>query len=218
MGFFGQETVQGMNTKTEDLLSLLQAYQQAVNTGIISSITDTKGKILYVNSNFCKVSQYTSKELIGQDHRVINSGYHPRSYLKQMWKTIGNGDVWHGEIKNKAKDGSFYWVDSVIAPIKGENGKPEKYLSLRTLISGRKALEKQQKEERSKNMEEMLFRLSHEVRQPVSQILGLAALLEDSDNSPEDIKTSLEMLKRATSQLDQYTRELATFVSGLRNG
>ncbi|WP_219226287.1 PAS domain-containing protein [Pedobacter antarcticus] len=217
MGFFGHEMVQGLNTKTEDLLSLLQAYQQAVNTSIISSITDTKGKILYVNSSFCKVSQYTSEELIGQDHRIINSGYHPRSYLKQMWKTIGNGGVWHGEIKNRAKDGSFYWVDSVIAPIKGENGKPEKYLSLRTLISGRKALEKQQKEERSKNMQEMLFRLSHEVRQPVAQILGLTALLEDSDNSPEDVKTSLEMLQRAASQLDRYTRELATFVSGLKN-
>jgi len=127
------------------LKQLLQAYVQAVDANIVSSITDTTGKIIYVNNKFCEVSKYSKEELIGQNHRIINSGYHPKSFFESLWKTIREGNVWHNEIKNKAKDGSYYWVDSVILPIKDEEGNILQYLSLRTIITDRKQAEEELK-------------------------------------------------------------------------
>jgi signal transduction histidine kinase len=134
-----------------------------------------------------------------------------------MWKTISEGRVWHGEIKNKAKDGSFYWEDSVIVPIKDLKGKPVQYLSLRTLISERKAKEERGREEQIKAMEEMLYKISHEVRQPVVQILGLSDLFEHHIDSEEDLRMTISGIKRSAVLLDNYTRELAGFVHKIRN-
>lgn len=200
----------------ERLVPLLMAYQQAVDTSIISSITDVKGTIIHVNNRFCEVSKFSRKELLGQNHRIVNSGFHPKEFLKDMWKTIGKGQVWHGEIKNQAKDGSFYWVDSVIVPIKDTDGKPVQYLSLRTLISERKEKEEKDKEDQVNAMEEMLFKISHELRQPVVKILGLSELFEHSGNSPEDLKIMIEGIKDSAIMLDNYTRELAGFVHKIR--
>lgn len=217
MGIFttGMEDTGG--SSEEKLLPLLIAYQQAVDTSIISSITDIKGEIIHVNRKFCEVSKFSAEELIGENHRIINSGYHPEEFLKNMWKTISEGRVWHGEIKNKAKDGSFYWVDSVIVPIKDLKGKPVQYLSLRTLISERKAKEERGREEQIKAMEEMLYKISHEVRQPVVQILGLSDLFEHHIDSEEDLRMTISGIKRSAILLDNYTRELAGFVHKIRN-
>ncbi|AOM79244.1 PAS domain-containing protein [Pedobacter steynii] len=201
----------------EKLLPLLIAYQQAVDTSIISSITDTKGEIVHVNKRFCEVSKFNAEELIGQNHRIINSGYHPKEFLKNMWKTISEGRVWHGEIKNRAKDGSYYWVDSVIVPIKNQQGNPIQYLSLRTLISERKAKEEKEREEQIRAMEEMLYKISHEVRQPVVQILGLSDLFDHHIDSEDDLKMTLDGIRRSAVLLDNYTRELAGFVRKIRN-
>lgn len=217
MGIFrtGIEYTEG--SSKERLLPLLMAYQQAVDTSIISSITDTKGEIIHVNKRFCEVSKFSAEELIGQNHRIINSGYHPKDFLKNMWKTISKGRAWHGEIKNRAKDGSYYWVDSVIVPIKDLDGKPIQYLSLRTLISERKAKEEKEREEQIKAMEEMLYKISHEVRQPVVQILGLSDLFEHHIDSEEDLKMTINGIRRSAILLDNYTRELAGFVHKIRN-
>ncbi|WP_159441166.1 PAS domain-containing protein [Pedobacter caeni] len=217
MGIFrtGIEYTEGGSK--ERLLPLLMAYQQAVDTSIISSITDTNGEIIHVNKRFCEVSKFSAEELIGQNHRIINSGYHPNDFLKNMWKTISKGKVWHGEIKNRAKDGSYYWVDSVIVPIKDQDGKPVQYLSLRTLISERKAKEEKEREEQIKAMEEMLYKISHEVRQPVVQILGLSDLFEHHIDSEEDLKMTIDGIRRSAILLDNYTRELAGFVRKIRN-
>ncbi|MBB2150371.1 PAS domain-containing protein [Pedobacter gandavensis] len=217
MGILKEVEVYMTDGSQERLVPLLMAYQEAVDTSIISSITDVKGTIIHVNQRFCEVSKFSRQELLGQDHRIVNSGFHPKDFLKKMWKTIGKGGVWHGEIKNQAKDGSYYWVDSVIVPIKDLSGKPVQYLSLRTLISERKEKEERDREDQVNAMEEMLFKISHELRQPVVKILGLSDLIDHSLSSPKDLKIIIDGIKESAVMLDNHTRELAKFVHKIRN-
>ena len=116
-------------------------YKYALNESSIVSITDDKGIIKHVNDNFCKISKHNREELIGQDHIMLNSGYHSKEFMRDIWFAIENGKVWRGELKNKAKDGTCYWVDTIIVPFINEAGKPYQYLALRSDITQRKKLE-----------------------------------------------------------------------------
>lgn len=116
----------------------LASYRKALERSSLVSVTDLQGNILEVNKKFCAISKYTREELIGQNHRIISSGFHDRSFWQNLWKTISKGDVWRGEIKNKAKDGSFYWVDTVICPVYDESGQISRFLSVRQDITENK--------------------------------------------------------------------------------
>jgi len=146
----------------KNTISKIFAYNEAITATIdnsnIVSISDLKGQIIKVNAIFCQISGYSTEELIGQDHRIVNSGYHPKSFWIDMWKTIGKGKVWRAEVCNRSKNGEFYWVDTVINPIYDEKGKIYQYLSIRNLITERKNAEliiQQQNEELRATEEEL---------------------------------------------------------------
>ena len=124
-------------------LKVLLDKEYALDKSAIVGVTDRQGIITYVNDLFCELSQFSREELIGKRHNIINSGYHPKEFFKEMWKTIGQGHIWTGEIKNKRKDGSYYWVHATIVPFLNENGIPYQYISIRTDITKEKLLKEE---------------------------------------------------------------------------
>lgn len=127
--------------ENQQLLQQLTAFKLALDESAIVAITNPDGVITYANEPFLGISGYSRQELIGRTHRLVNSGYHPRSFFKELWLTILRGDVWRGEICNRAKDGSLYWVDSTIVPFLDHQGKPVQFLAVRFNITGRKTAE-----------------------------------------------------------------------------
>lgn len=133
-----------LHLKSQEILRQnreFKTYASGINKYAIVAKTDGRGKITYINDLFLKISQYSREEVIGSDHRILNSGYHPKSFFKEMWETILSGQVWRGEVKNKAKDGSFYWVDTIITPHLDGNGKVDEMIAFRYDITERKIME-----------------------------------------------------------------------------
>jgi PAS domain S-box-containing protein len=149
---FTRDISEQKNTETiaKGTLDSLQFQKYALDRSAIVATTDRDGTIIYVNEKFCEISQYLESELLGKTHRVINSGYHPPEFFRDLWRVISSGQVWIGEIKNRAKDGSYYWVATTIVPCFDENGRPFQYLSIRFDITDRKQIETELQASRSR--------------------------------------------------------------------
>ena len=177
----------------------LDELRYALDQAVIVATTDHRGVITYANDKFCEISKYSRSELIGQDHRIINSGYHPKEFFASLWRTIARGQVWRGEIRNRARDGTCYWVDTTIVPFMDGSGKPRQYLSIRSDITQRKTVEAQIREQAAlTQLGSLAAVVAHEVRNPLAGIRAslqiLAGRFPGGSREPEVIAAMIERI------------------------
>lgn len=199
-----------LQARTKDVVAVKYALDQSA----IVAITDTRGTIHYVNDKFCEISKYSREELLGQDHRIVNSGYHPKEFIRTLWVTIANGRIWRGEIRNRAKDGTIYWVDTTIVPFLDDRGKPYQYMAIRYDITERKRSEELLREQAAlARLGQMAAVVAHEVKNPIAgirgalQVIASRMAIESRDKSVMgDIIARLDGLNRIVQDLLIFAR------------
>jgi PAS domain S-box-containing protein len=200
----------------ERSLKELADIKFALDQSTIVAITDQRGIINYVNDEFCRISRYSREELIGQDHRIINSAFHSKDFIRDLWTTIASGRVWKGELRNRAKDGSIYWVDTTIVPFLNSEGKPYQYVAVRHDITQRKLAEDQvlrqaaelQRAAQLSFVGELAAGLAHEIKNPLAGIQGAVDILirRRDKNDPE--VEALEGMRHEVTRIDNTVRAL----------
>ncbi len=204
-------TIRG-SSRLARTLRELQDFKRALDEHAIVAVTDAKGRITYVNDKFCAISQYSREELLGQDHRIINSGHHPQEFMAQLWATIRAGGVWKGEIKNRAKDGSFYWVDTTIVPFLGEDDRPEQYIAIRADITLKKESEEALRQsQKLESLGVLSGGIAHDFNNLLTAILGNANLgaLQLPPESPA--MPYLQQIEQASLRAADLTRQLLAY-------
>jgi two-component system CheB/CheR fusion protein len=193
-------------------LRTLENMQHAIDQSAIVATTDVSGRIKFVNQKFCDISKYSREELLGQDHRLLNSGLHSREFIRTLWRTIAQGRVWRGELRNRAKDGSVYWVDTTIVPFLDASGRPWQYMAIRYDITARKEQEQRLQDQAAlAALGEFSAVVAHEVRNPLAGIRnGVQILASELPGGSDGITLADEIVARIDA-LNSVVGDLLTF-------
>lgn len=207
--------------KYNKTLHNLRNIENALDHSSVVAITDEKGVITYVNEKFCTLSQYASSELIGKTHRIVNSGYHPKSFFKEMWETILNGDIWEGDVCNQAKDGSLYWVSTTVVPFFDGQGKPKHYIAIRHDITDRKKAEEELEvalqndfRETVKNLHNAIFKYGLNTEGAIEFSLFEGKISEKLGISAEKLNNRIYTRAFSTEQLKAFSDYLRAGLAG----
>lgn len=208
-----KKTTEGLSS--QDFLHLKSAIDEAA----IVAITDKSGKITYVNKKFCAISKYSESELLGNTHRIINSHFHPKEFFIDMWKTISQGKTWEGEIRNRAKDGSLYWVNTTIVPFMDADGKPEQYVAVRYEITERKLAEEQLKiyskklEISNQELQDFASVAAHDLQEPLRKIQTFSdrVKLKAKDSISPEAYDYLDRVQASAKRMQILINDLLTY-------
>ncbi len=198
----------------------LEDLKFAIDLAAIVTITNPAGEIVYANEKMLQISQYSREELIGKSHRELNSGFHSKEFIRDLWDTVLAGKVWQGEIRNKAKDGTFFWVDTTIVPFLRDDGRPYQFMSIRKDVTQRKMAEAALEEERAKHayverltaLGEMASGIAHEIRNPLSAILLQVQLLKRRELADP----SAGPVARAADRIESTAKRIEKIINGLQ--
>ncbi len=179
----------------------------ALDVHAIVTITDAQGRITFVSDKFCTISKYSREELLGEDHRIMNSGFHAKEFIRDLWTTISHGRAWQGEIKNLAKDGSFYWVDTTIVPFLNEEGKPYQYVTIRADITEHKQAEAALRET-DRRKSEFLATLAHELRNPLAPVRAAVEFLRIKGPVDPELQWARDVIDRQTQAMTRLIDDL----------
>ena len=198
--------------RAEASVEQLGDFKRALDAAAIVATTDVTGRITYVNDKFVEISGYSREELLGQDHRIINSAHHPPEFIRDLWRTIARGRVWQGEIRNRAKDGRLYWVDTTIVPFVTDTGKPYQYIAIRADVTARKAAEERLTQQAAlARVGQMAAVLAHEVRNPLAGIRGAIQVLMRRRAEGDAERGVMEEIVARTESLNDLINDLLLF-------
>lgn len=205
----------------EKALKQLEEQKFALDQAAIVAQTDAFGRILYVNEKFCEISGYSQEELLGKDHRIINSGFHPSEFFQNMWRTITSGQIWKGDICNLSKSGKIYWVSTTIVPFLGEDLKPRQFLAIRQDITGLKLAQQLISDQQAQLVAssklsaigEMAATITHEINNPLGVILGRCEMMKTLLNREN---VDLVNLERLVETIDVTAKRIEKIVRSMK--
>ncbi len=188
----------------------LSNFKEALNNAAIVTISDYHRKILFVNNLFLTKTGFTKAEIIGADHRLVNSDYHPESFYQQIWKQISNGKIWKGEMKCLRKDGSEFWVNDTIVPLLNRAGAPIRFLTIMNDITREKAAEEaireyaQNLEDKNKELDQFAYVVSHDLKAPLRAINNLSEWIEEDlgDLVNGDTRNNIDLLRGRVHRME----------------
>jgi PAS domain S-box-containing protein len=192
----------------------LRHVKHALDRAAIVAVTDARGRLLDVNEKFCEISLYAREELIGQDHRIVNSGHHPKAFMAALWQRIASGEIWRGELLNRARDGGLYWVDTTIVPLVDERRVPYRFLAIHYDITDRKRVEAQLRDQAVlAQIGEMAAVIAHEVKNPLAGIGGALKMIGRQLPAESAVAPVIDQIQRRLDAVNLMVQDLLLFSS-----
>ncbi|MEZ7838457.1 MAG: two-component system sensor histidine kinase NreB [Flavobacteriales bacterium] len=210
------EVLQDKNIELQDAILKMNEFNHALNSSSIVVVTDFKGDIIHVNDKFCEISKFTEEEVLGQNQRIVNSGYYPKEFRFKFWRTILKGKVFKDEFKNRAKDGSIYWMNITIVPFIEAHGKPYKFMAIGSDITEQKLLDQQLLNSIISNQENDREVFAEDLHEGIAQSLAALMLqigvieLKVRDNKDPQLQESIDFIKTYILESIENTRVMAT--------